>query len=39
MPTDKKEEIIKLIGDLSVKKVNDICGFSTEFVKIIPPMT
>lgn len=36
MPTDKKEEIIKLIGDLSVKKGNDICGFSTEFVKIIP---
>ena len=34
MPTDKKETI-QLIGDLRVKKVSDIYGLSTEFVKAI----
>ena len=34
MPTDKKE-IIKLIGDINLKKTSDIYGLPTEFVKII----
>ena len=34
MLTDKKE-VIKLIGDFSMKKASDIYGLSTEFVKII----